>query len=55
MEKKKFTTKKFLFIFALLGIFFSFFQPTCGAFTRVTDSEMDAPIGLPVSVHGFRL
>ena len=43
MEKKKFTTKKFLFIFALLGIFFSFFQPTCGAFTRVTDSGDGCP------------
>ena len=43
MEKKKFTNKKFLLTFALLGIFFSFFQPTCGAFTRVTDSGDGCP------------
>tara|TARA_B100000424_G_scaffold155169_1_gene118622 strand:+ start:1314 stop:2201 length:888 start_codon:yes stop_codon:yes gene_type:complete len=43
MEKKKSTKKNFLFIFALLGIFFSFFQPTCGAFTRVTDSGDGCP------------
>tara|TARA_B100000579_G_scaffold167969_1_gene136696 strand:+ start:46471 stop:47355 length:885 start_codon:yes stop_codon:yes gene_type:complete len=43
MEKKRFTNKKFLLIFALLGIFFSFFQPTCGAFTRVTDSGDGCP------------
>lgn len=43
MEKKRFTNKKNLFIFALLGIFFSFFQPTCGAFTRVTDSGDGCP------------
>jgi len=43
MEKKRFTNKKILLIFALLGIFFSFFQPTCGAFTRVTDSGDGCP------------
>jgi cytochrome c oxidase assembly protein subunit 15 len=43
MEKKRFTNKKFLLVFALLGIFFSFFQPTCGAFTRVTDSGDGCP------------
>lgn len=43
MEKKKITNKKFLLTFALLGIFFSFFQPTCGAFTRVTDSGDGCP------------
>ena len=43
MEKKRFTNKKNLRIFALLGIFFSFFQPTCGAFTRVTDSGDGCP------------
>ena len=43
MEKKRFTNKKILLIFALMGIFFSFFQPTCGAFTRVTDSGDGCP------------
>jgi len=43
MKKKRFTNKKILLFFALLGIFFSFFQPTCGAFTRVTNSGDGCP------------
>ena len=43
MTQKNITKKKFFFLFALLGIFFSFFQPTCGAYTRVSGSGDGCP------------
>ncbi|NCG34544.1 MAG: hypothetical protein GWO78_00900 [Dehalococcoidales bacterium] len=43
MEIKKTAKRKFFLLFALLGCFFAFFQPTCGAFTRVTDSGDGCP------------
>jgi len=43
MKKKSFANRKLLLIFGLLGIFFSFFQPTCGAFTRVSNSGDGCP------------
>ena len=35
--------RKVFLIFAAMGCFFSFFQPTCGAFTRVTGSGDGCP------------
>tara|TARA_B110000438_G_scaffold84129_1_gene83744 strand:- start:285 stop:1178 length:894 start_codon:yes stop_codon:yes gene_type:complete len=43
MKIKKTAKRKFFLLFAILGCFFAFFQPTCGAFTRVTDSGDGCP------------
>ena len=43
MTQKNITKKKFLLLFSALGIFFSFFQPTCGAYTRVSGSGDGCP------------
>jgi|TARA_B110000263_G_scaffold67056_1_gene58011 cytochrome c oxidase assembly protein subunit 15 len=43
MKNKKTAKRKFFLLFALLGCFFAFFQPTCGAFTRVSDSGDGCP------------
>ena len=43
MSNKNKEKRKVFLIFAALGCFFSFFQPTCGAFTRVTGSGDGCP------------
>ena len=43
MSIKNKEKRKLFLIFAALGCFFSFFQPTCGAFTRVTGSGDGCP------------
>ena len=43
MKIKKTANRKFFLLFALLGCFFAFFQPTCGAFTRVSGSGDGCP------------
>ena len=43
MSNKNKEKRKVFLIFAVLACFFSFFQPTCGAFTRVTGSGDGCP------------
>jgi len=43
MRNKKTAKRRLFLIFALIGCFFAFFQPTCGAFTRVSGSGDGCP------------
>lgn len=43
MRNKKTAKRKLFLTFALIGCFFAFFQPTCGAFTRVSGSGDGCP------------